>query len=95
MSQPDRRVPVHHPRTASRTFSGEAVIISPAEAMVRMLNRVGSRIWELADGTRTSEEIAAALTAEFAVDLDHARASVAGFLDQLAERGLIAWRTDP
>jgi len=92
MIRSDLRVPVRHSRTASRLFGGEAVIISPAEGMVRMLNPVGSRIWELADGTRTSEDIAVALTAEFAVDLDHARASVVGFLGQLAERGLIEWR---
>ncbi|MGQ9768635.1 MAG: PqqD family protein [Anaerolineae bacterium] len=84
----DLRVPIHHPQPASRVFSGEAVIITPAENMVRMLNPVSSRIWELADGTRTVEKIAQALTEEFEVDLDEARASAAAFVDELATKGL-------
>ena len=61
MTQPDNRIPTHHPQTAARVFSGEAVIITPAENTVRMLNTVGSRVWELADGTRTVDEIAGVL----------------------------------
>ncbi len=91
MAELDNRIPIHHPRTASRVFSGEAVVITPAENMVRMLNPVGSRVWELADGTRTLDEIAAALTAEFAVDPAEARASVAAFVEELLGRGLLAW----
>ena len=91
MKEPDRRVPAHHLRTASRVFSGEAVIITPAENVVRMLNDAGSRIWELADGTRTVEQIAAVLAEEFAVDLPQARASAAAFVDELAAKGLLAF----
>ena len=89
VNEPDLRVPVRHPRTASRVFSGEAVVISPAENMVRMFNTAGSRIWELADGERSAEEIAHVLVAEFDVDEREARASVASFLDELLARGLI------
>ncbi len=91
MAELDNRIPIHHPRTASRVFSGEAVVITPAENMVRMLNPVGSRVWELADGTRTLDEIAAVLTVEFETDLPQARASVAAFVDALMEKGLLAW----
>lgn len=91
MAELDDRIPTHHPRTAARVFSGEAVIITPAENMVRMLNEVGSRVWELADGTRTVEEIAQALTEEFAVDLAEARASATAFVDELAAKGLVAF----
>lgn len=91
MDTPDQRIPVHHPRIAARVFSGEAVIITPAENTVRMLNAVGSRIWELADGTRTAEQIANALTQEFDVELAQARSSVTAFIDELAAKGLLAW----
>jgi hypothetical protein len=89
MTELDERKPRHHPRTAARVFSGEAVVITPAENMVRMFNPAGSRIWELADGTRTNEEIAVALADEYDVDLDHARRSVATFVEELAARGLL------
>jgi hypothetical protein len=67
------------------------VIISPAENVVRMLNPVGSRIWELCDGSRTLDQIAAALTGEFEVDLAHARQSVADFAAGLLDRDLLTW----
>lgn len=87
----DQRRPKHHPRTAARVFSGEAVVISPAENMVRMFNPVGSRIWELADGQRTVEEIAQQLTAEYAVELPAARVEVGEFVDALAAKGLLTF----
>lgn len=83
--------PRHHPQTASRIYSGEAVIITPAENMVRMLNPTGSRIWELADGTRTVAEIAAVLAAEYAIDPAQAEAAARRLLDELTEKGLVAW----
>jgi hypothetical protein len=82
---------VRHPRTASRTFNGEAVIISPAENMVRMLNPVGSRIWELCDGSRTLDQIALALTDEYDIDAAHARQSVADFVADLLDKNLLTW----
>ena len=91
MTQPDNRIPMHHPQTAARVFSGEAVIITPAENKVRMLNTVGSRVWELADGTRTVDEIAGVLAAEFDVDPAQAQDSAAGFVDELAAKGLLAF----
>lgn len=89
MSQPDLRRPVHDPNTASRVFSGEAVVITPAENTVRMLNTVGSRIWELADGSRTIDEIAGMLAAEYDVTPGDAAASVGLFLEELVAKGLI------
>jgi len=83
--------PVHHSRTASRVFSGEAVIITPAENVIRMLNPTGSRIWELADGTRTVAQIVETLTYEYDVDDAHAERTTVDLLDELAVKGLIAW----
>ena len=91
MNQPDNRIPTHHPQIAARVFSGEAVIITPAENTVRMLNTVGSRVWELADGTRTVDEIAGVLTQEFDVDLPQAQESASQFVDELAAKGLLAF----
>lgn len=91
MVDPWQRKPAHHPRTASRVFSGEAVIITPAENKVRMLNPVGSRIWELADGTRTVVDIVTALTTEFDVDPARAQQTTLELLDTLAAKELIVW----
>ena len=87
----DQRKPMHSPRTASRVFGQDAVIISPAENTVRMLNPTGSRIWELTDGSRTVDEIAFLLTKEFDVALPEARQQVAEFLADLEGKGLVGW----
>jgi hypothetical protein len=86
--------PVHHPGTASRVFGDEAVIISPNENMVRMLNPSASRIWELADGSRTLEQIAQELVVEFDIDPAQARQSVDQFVDELMSKGLLVWSTE-
>lgn len=91
MSDADLRKPIHHESTASRVFGSDAVIVSPRENKVRMLNAVGSRIWQLADGTHTVEEIAVTLTGEFEVDLPQARQSVAAFVDEMVDRDLMDW----
>ena len=91
MEETTQRRPAHHPRTASRVFSGEAVIISPAENVIRMLNPTGSRIWELADGTRTVDAIATMLAAEYEVDPAHARQSTQNFVADLVAKSLLSW----
>lgn len=88
------RKPAHHPGTASRVFGDEAVIISPTENKVRMLNPSASRIWELADGSHTLEQIAQELTVEFDIDLAQAQASVDQFIDELVSKGLLIWSTE-
>ncbi len=84
-------IPAHHPRVAARVYSGEAVILSPAENMVRMLNPVGSRIWELVDGTRSVDEIATVLTAEFDVEYPQAQQNTGEFVEALVAKGLLTW----
>ncbi len=89
MSSRDLRTPVRNPATASRVFSGEAVIITPTENTVRMLNGVGSRIWELVDGERTVEQIGAVLAAEYDIPAGDATDSAGRFVDELLAKGLL------
>lgn len=91
MADPLQRKPSHHPRTASRVFSGEAVVITPAENKVRMLNPVGSRIWQLADGSRSVAEIVGLLTDEYEVEAARAERTTLELLETLAAKELIVW----
>jgi hypothetical protein len=90
MADPRQR-PIHHADTASRVFSGEAVVITPAQNTLRMFNRAGSRIWELMDGERSIEEIAVVLSQEYQVEPEEALASVLRFTDELHGKGLVAY----
>lgn len=91
MTTGNQRRPIHDPSTASRVFSGEAVVISPAENTVRMFNTIGSRIWELADGSRTFDEIAGVLVQEYEVTPETAAENVERFVGELVEKGLLTF----
>ena len=77
-----------------RVYGTDAVVISPDEGMVRLLNITATRIWQLVDGSRSVDAIATALTQEFEVDFQHARESVIRLLMELSEKKLITW-VDP
>lgn len=84
--------PIRVTTIAHQVYGTEAVIISPGQAEVRMLNHTATRIWELIDGERSVDDIVAILVSEFEVSSDHARSSVDQLLADLAERDLITWR---
>ena len=90
MNHTDRSRPVRNAGTASRIFNGEVVILDRKRNMV-MLNPVGSRVWELSDGTHTTEQIAAILASEFEVEHRLAENSVTGFITQLQHKGLLSF----
>lgn len=83
--------PIHAPNVASRVYGADAVIISPDEGMVRMLNPTATRIWQLTDGSRTVEEIAAVLIEEYEVDSRQAHQAVVTLLGEMVDKGLITW----
>ena len=80
---------VRNPATAWRVIQGEAVILALDSKVLRGVNLVGSRVWELIDGRRSSEEIATQLIAEFEVDLARARHEVEVFVRDLLSKGLV------
>ena len=76
--------------TASRLIAGEAVILSLDTKVLRGLNAVGSRVWELIDGRRTVDESVDVIVAEFDVARPEAAADVAAFVRELIDKGLVA-----
>lgn len=80
---------VKAPTTASRVIEGEAVILSMETKVLRGLNPVGSRIWELIDGQRSVEEIVGVIVKEFDVEPPWAEEDVRGFLEELLDKGLV------
>jgi hypothetical protein len=78
-----------NPATAWRVIGGEAVVLALDSKVLRGLNAVGSRIWELIDGRRSTEQIAAQLVSEFEVDAARAREEVEAFVKVLLAKGLL------
>jgi hypothetical protein len=82
-------VPVRNPHLAWRQIEGEIVIISPEDSQVHELNETAAFVWMHADGASSVEEIADALTTEFDVAREAARADISELVGQLAEKRLL------
>ena len=73
----------------SRTLDGEAVLVHPGQGQVVVVNGVGTRLWELADGQHTVSGMAQMLAGEYEVSLGKAEADALAFCHDLVGRGLL------
>ena len=73
-------------RTASRVLDGKAVVITIDRNQLHVLNAVGTRVWQLADG-RSIDAIAEQIVQEFEVDRERAQADVLAFAEQILSVG--------
>ena len=69
---------------AWRIIEGEAILISAEDSMLHSLDEVGTRIWELADGTNTMSAIAKTIFEEYEIDMKTAEGDVEEFVANLA-----------
>lgn len=83
-------IPVKAPTTASRLIAGEAVILSLDTKVLRGLNSVGSRVWDLIDGRRTVDDIIDSIVDEFEVARPQAADDIGAFVQELVNKGLVA-----
>lgn len=81
--------PCRVPGVVSRMLDGEAVLVHPVQGKVRVLNSVGARIWELADGQHAIRDIARLVAQEYKVELLQAELDAVAFCTDLAGRGLL------
>ncbi len=87
------RKPTVFPRrregVAAQVADGEAVLLDIESGEYFSLNSVGSRIWELCDGTRSIAEIVSVICDEFDVAEDVASADADDILDELEQENLV------
>ena len=89
------RYPVLHPQVATRIVDGEALIVLADSGQVNVLNPVGTRMWELMDGTRSVQQIADAICDEFDVARDEAERDLETFVQELIDAGAIELQDQP
>jgi coenzyme PQQ biosynthesis protein PqqD len=77
--------PAPHPQVASRIVDGEALIVLADSGEVTVLNSIGSRVWELADGSRSVGEIVETIVAEYDTTREQAEQDVVAFLQELEQ----------
>ena len=79
-------------RTAKASWQeigGETILLVLQEEKLLGLNRVAGRIWQLADGTRTTAQIADAVAGDADGPQDRILADTLSFVQILAARGLL------
>ncbi len=81
--------PRRAPGIASRKIGEETVLVSPKTGKVFVLNETGGLIWEMCDGERSVDQVAAHLAAEFGILPEQAGEDVLGLIQELAKRGLV------
>jgi hypothetical protein len=89
------KYPSKSPEIASRIIDGEAVVVIPQEGVVKVLNNTGSRIWELSDGKKRTQEIIDILLSEFEVSKEALQADTIGFLEELAAKKIVVLSDEP
>ena len=74
-----------------RKVGNEVVILNEEGTQLCHLNQTAAHIWTLADGTKTLQEIADGLCAQFEVSPVEALGDVQELAQQLVEAGLAEW----
>lgn len=78
------------------TSMGEdAVLLHIERGDYYSLNKVGARLWALADGTKSIEELARIITDEFEISQSQAVSDVAELVEQLAKEDLVKVAESP
>jgi len=82
---PDRNSKVVH----SRLTGGESVLLHLESGAYHELNPIGTLIWDLVDGSRSTRQIAEEIRGSVDAPPDDLEEVVAAYLAQLRERDLI------
>lgn len=74
-----------------RLLDDNAVVVSPGAGEVRVLNSIGTVIWQLLIDGFNSNEIEDFLVSNYDVTRKNARADMEVFMEELSRRGVIIW----
>ena len=83
-----------NPNFLLREVAGKQVVVPVGEAAVKFagmitLNGVGAYLWQKMETEQTLDALAEALTQQYAVSLEMAKADVEAFVKSLAQTGAI------
>jgi pyrroloquinoline quinone biosynthesis protein D len=82
--------PRPNPQVTARDLRDEYILLGSTGDQMHMLNDTAREIFLLCDGTRTLEQIAAALRATYDITPEKARADVLRVIAELDEKGVLA-----
>lgn len=73
-----------------RIIDGEAFLMTEDGKKVHMINKVGTLIWECADGSIPVEEIIAKILERFDINEEEARSDCLEFIHELSNMNLLS-----
>lgn len=81
--------------TASRIIEEEAVIVIPEISEVNTLNKVATRIWELADGSKIISEIISTIQNEYKADPAQVKNDSIEFINKMISEKMLIISDQP
>lgn len=90
-SRNDKRTIRFHPQVAFWIVDGEGVVVLARDGQIEIVNEVGARILELADGSRSAQDIVAQIFEEFEVPQTQAQEDVHQFIEEMVSEQVLVW----
>ena len=81
--------------TASRIIEGEAVIVLPQSSEVNTLNKIGTKIWNMANGNVKISEIISAIYQEYNVEMAHIKKDILEFINIMVTAKMLELSDQP
>lgn len=85
-------IPELNPETVWRVLDDGAIVVTPKAGNVRVLNQVGTAIWQLIDGENSLADIESRLVRDYDVPLECVRRDLYTFVEELERRNMITWK---
>ncbi len=76
-----------------RLLDNNAVVVSPHVGEVRVLNGIGTVIWQLLVEKKSPEQIEDFLVANYDVSHEDAQRDIQAFFKDLTNRGILIWNS--
>ncbi|MBE7450848.1 MAG: PqqD family protein [Kofleriaceae bacterium] len=78
-----------NPQLAARVIDEQAFVVTPADNKLHTLNETATTLWAMTAAGMTADDAAAALCAEYEVDLATARRDAEACLEDLVARQIL------
>ena len=86
---------IRNSSTAYRIINGIALVVGAPEGKLRTLNKVGTLIWELADGKHPLSEVINQICQKFEVDYSRAASDTEAFVQELESKNMLVLTDKP
>lgn len=84
-----RRYPKRVETAVWRIIDNQAVIVSPMDSEITILNEAGTLIWKLIDGAREINQIAKELCREYEVSQEEVKKDIEEFIEDLMHKKMV------